>query len=49
MDKFPSIDNVHEVLSDLNGLFEDRNALLNAMFKEDKYKEFLLAENGSPV
>ncbi len=45
MDKFPSIDNVHEVLSDLNGLFEDRNALLNAMFKEDKYKEFLLAEN----
>ena len=45
MDKFPSIDNVHEVLSDLNGLFEDRNALLSAMFKEDKYKEFLLAEN----
>ena len=45
IDKFPSIDNVHEVLSDLTGLFDDRNKLLGTMFREDKYKEFLLAEN----
>ena len=45
IDKFPSIDNVHEVLSDLTGLFDDRNKLLDTMFREDKYKEFLLAEN----
>ena len=43
--KFPSIDTVHETLSDLTKLFEDRNAILNSMFKEDKYKDFLLAEN----
>ena len=43
IDKFPSIDNVHEVLSDLTGLFDDRNKLLDTMFREDKYKEFLLA------
>ena len=45
IDKFPSIENVHEVLSDLTGLFDDRNDLLKSMFKEDKYKDFLLAEN----
>ena len=45
MDKFPSIDDVHEVLSDLTKLFDDRNDLLKSMFKEDKYKDFLLAEN----
>ena len=45
IDKFPSIENVHEVLSDLTGLFDDRNKLLDTMFREDKYKEFLLAEN----
>ena len=45
IDKFPSIDNVHEVLSDLTGLFNDRTKLLDTMFREDKYKEFLLAEN----
>ena len=43
--KFPSIDTVHETLNDLTKLFEDRNAILNSMFKEDKYKDFLLAEN----
>ena len=43
--KFPSIDTVHETLSDLTKLFEDRNAILNSMFREDKYKDFLLAEN----
>lgn len=43
--KFPSIDTVHETLSDLTKLFEDRNAILNSMFKEDKYKDFLLSEN----
>lgn len=42
---FPSIDTVHETLSDLTKLFEDRNAILNSMFREDKYKDFLLAEN----
>ena len=45
IDKFPSIDDVHEVLSDLTKLFDDRNDLLKSMFKEDKYKDFLLAEN----
>ena len=45
MDKFPSIDDVHEVLSDLTKLFDDRNDLLKSMFKDDKYKDFLLAEN----
>ena len=45
MDKFRSIDDVHEVLSDLTKLFDDRNDLLKSMFKEDKYKDFLLAEN----
>tara|TARA_B000000557_G_scaffold22470_1_gene16967 strand:+ start:2215 stop:3795 length:1581 start_codon:yes stop_codon:yes gene_type:complete len=45
IDKFPTIDDVHEVLSDLTGLFDDRNKLLGTMFREDKYKEFLLAEN----
>ena len=45
IDKFPRIDDVHEVLSDLTKLFEDRNKLLGTMFQEDKYKEFLLAEN----
>ena len=45
IDKFPSIENVHEVLSDLTGLFDDRNKLLDTMFREDKYKDFLLAEN----
>ena len=44
-DKFPSIDDVHEVLSDLTNLFDDRNALLDSMFKDDKYKDFLVAEN----
>ena len=43
--KFPSIDDVHEVLSDLTKLFDDRNDLLRSMFKEDKYKDFLVAEN----
>ena len=43
--EFPSLEDVHVVLSDLTNLFEDRNAMLNAMFKEDKYKDFLLAEN----
>ena len=43
--KFPAIEDVHEVLSDLTKLFEDRNALLDSMFREDKYKDFLLAEN----
>ena len=42
---FPSIETVHEVLQNLEKLFEDRNNLLNVMFREDKYKEFLLAEN----
>ncbi len=45
LENFPSVENVHEVLSDLNKLFKDRNALLNSMWREDKYKEFLLAEN----
>ena len=31
MDKFPSIDDVHEVLSDLTKLFDDRNDLLKSM------------------
>ena len=44
-DKFPSLEDVHIVLSDLTGLFEDRNAMLHTMMKEDKYKDFLLAEN----
>ena len=44
-DKFPSIDDVHEVLSDLTNLFDDRNALLDSMFRDDKYKDFLVAEN----
>ena len=43
--KFPSIDTVHETLSDLTKLFEDRNALLDSMFRDDKYKDFLLAED----
>ena len=43
--KSPSIDTVHETLSDLTKLFEDRNALLDSMFRDDKYKDFLLAEN----
>lgn len=42
---FPSIETVHEVLQSLEKLFEDRNNILNLMFREDKYKEFLLAEN----
>ena len=42
---FPSISDVHTVLQDLTKLFEDRNALLNSMWKEDKYKDFLLAES----
>ena len=46
MDKeFPTLEDVHVVLSDLTGLFEDRNAMLHTMMKEDKYKDFLLAEN----
>lgn len=46
MDKeFPTLQDVHVVLSDLTGLFEDRNAMLHTMMKEDKYKDFLLAEN----
>ena len=45
LDKFPNVENVHEVLGGLSKLFADRNALLHSMFREDKYKEFLLAEN----
>ena len=46
MDKeFPTLEDVHVILSDLTNLFEDRNAMLHAMMKEDKYKDFLLAEN----
>ena len=46
MDKeFPSLEDVHVILSDLTNLFEDRNAMLHTMMKEDKYKDFLLAEN----
>ena len=46
--KFPSIDTVHETLNDLTKLFEDRNAILNSMFKEDKYKDCLLYTSPSP-
>ena len=45
INKFPTIDNVHETLSDLTKLFEDRNKILQVYFKEDKYKDFLMAEN----
>ena len=43
--EFPTLEDVHVILSDLTNLFEDRNAMLHAMMKEDKYKDFLLAEN----
>ena len=45
INKFPTIDNVHETLSDLTKLFEDRNKILQVYFKEDRYKDFLMAEN----
>ena len=45
INKFPTIDDVHETLSDLTKLFEDRNRILKLYFKEDRYKDFLLAEN----
>jgi len=45
LEKFPSVENVHEVLTDLHDLFDDRTKLLSTMFKEDKYKDFLMAEN----
>ena len=45
INKFPTIDHVHETLSDLTKLFEDRNRILKLYFKEDRYKDFLLAEN----
>ena len=45
MKEFPSLKDVSEILESLNKLFEDRNALLNLMFREDKYKDFLLAES----
>ena len=45
INKFPTIDNVHETLSDLTKLFEDRNRILQLYFKEDRYKDFLMAEN----
>ncbi len=43
--EFPTLEDVHVILSDLTNLFEDRNAMLHTMMKEDKYKDFLLAEN----
>ncbi len=45
INKFPTIDNVHETLSDLTKLFKDRNRILQLYFKEDRYKDFLMAEN----
>ena len=45
MKEFPSLKDVSEILESLNKLFEDRNALLDLMFREDKYKDFLLAES----
>ena len=45
MKEFPSLQDVSEILESLNKLFEDRNALLSLMFREDKYKDFLLAES----
>lgn len=45
MKEFPSLKDVSEILESLNKLFEDRNHLLNLMFREDKYKDFLLAES----
>ena len=45
MSEFPSLKDVSEILESLNKLFEDRNNLLNLMFREDKYKDFLLAES----
>ena len=45
MKEFPSLQDVSEILESLNKLFEDRNALLDLMFREDKYKDFLLAES----
>ena len=45
MKEFPSLKDVSEILESLNKLFEDRNNLLNLMFREDKYKDFLLAES----
>ena len=43
--EFPTLEDVHVILSALTNLFEDRNAMLHTMMKEDKYKDFLLAEN----
>ena len=45
MKEFPSLKDVSEILESLNKLFEDRNNLLNLMFREDKYKDFLLSES----
>ena len=45
MKEFPSLKDVSEILESLNKLFEDRNHLLNLMFREDKYKDFLLSES----
>ena len=45
MREFPSLKDVSEILESLNKLFEDRNHLLNLMFREDKYKDFLLSES----
>ena len=46
--EFPTLEDVHVILSDLTNLFEDRNAMLHAMMKEDKYKDFLCLLYTSP-
>ena len=38
------LENLDENIGGLKGLLEDRNKLLNAMFREDQYDDFLLAE-----
>ena len=43
-DRHIGIDTLLEVVLDTRRLVEDHTALLEMMFREDKYKDFLLAE-----
>ena len=42
------LENLDENIGGLKGLLEDRNKLLNAMFREDQYDDCLLYTSPSP-
>ena len=43
-DKYIGIENLSHTVNSMTALLDDRNALLNSMFKKDVYNDFLMDE-----